>query len=423
MILLGGLALVLPLLAANEPTSQELQTNRLLLKRWRSDPDHYARLKSDLKEFLELPAEKQDALRRFDRELHDENTKTQERLWRVLDRYSSWLARLPEDDRRRIEEASEPLEKLFIIKDLRQKEWIQRLPKIDRERIEKAPSGEIRDTLIASLRHEERDHRFNMRVALAREQDEPREAGKPNVAKTETKPGPEKSKAYEPTKLAEFPKEVREYFRFSLRPMLSQRELGYLDGAEGQWPSYAKALKTLAAKHPVKVLPARDPSITNFPVWRLMDLPREWSAHVGPRNLKKASLSEKERKEIIQKGLGEKERKDIIQLVGKWPDFALAISEVAKTKHWETPKRQLGPCRPEEFPPEIERFIRDDLMKALKDDSNAKEKLKKAEGTWPDYPLLVMELAKKNNLRVPLTYLPDLPSAKDFWNKLPKDEK
>ncbi|HEV3236739.1 MAG TPA: hypothetical protein VGZ25_07100 [Gemmataceae bacterium] len=414
MILLAGMAFALPLLASHEPTSQELQTNRLLLKRWRSDPDHYARLKSDLKEFLELPAEKKDALRRFDRELHDENPKTQERLWRVLDRYSSWLGRLPEEERRRIEEASEPLERLFIIKDLRQKEWLQRLPRVDRERLEKAQSAELRDNMVASLRREERERRYHIRLALAREQDEPRESDKPSNIKPETKPGPEKTKAYEPTKLAEFPKEVREYFRFSLRPMLSQREQGYLEGAEGQWPSYAKALKTLAAKHPVKVLPARDLSITNIPVSRLMDLPPEWSAHVGPRNPKKTADA---------KGLVEKERKEIVQLVGKWPDFALAISDVAKSKHWETPKRQLGPCRPEEFQAEVERFIRDDLAKALKDDPNAKEKLKKAEGIWPDYPLLVMELAKKHNLKVPLTYLPEIPGTPGFWNKLPKDDK
>src|SRR5438552_17341639 len=103
MILLGGLALVFPLLAANEPTAQELQNNRLLLKRWRSDPDHYARLKSDLKEFLDLPAEKQEALRRFDRELHDENPKTRDRLWGVLDRHSSWLAPLSDEGRSSIE--------------------------------------------------------------------------------------------------------------------------------------------------------------------------------------------------------------------------------------------------------------------------------------------------------------------------------
>src|ERR1700730_14029858 len=286
LILLAGLGFVLPLLASHEPTSQELQTNRLLLKRWRSDPDHYARLKSDLKEFLELPAEKQDALRRFDRELHDENPKTQERLWRVLDRYSSWLGRLPEEDRRRIEEAPEPLERLFIIKELRQKEWLQRLPRVDRERPEKAQSAELRDNMVASLRQEERKRRYHLRTALARQEDEPQESPKPNPTKPEIKPAPDKSKSYEPTKLADLPKEVREYFRFSLRPMLGLREIGFLEGAEGQWPGYVRGLKKLSIKHPVKLPPARDHLDSDSPVFKWMDLPVEWLAHIRPKKPK-----------------------------------------------------------------------------------------------------------------------------------------
>ena len=98
----------------------------------------------------------------------------------------------------------------------------------------------------------------------------------------------------------------------------------------------------------------------------------------------------------------------------------LAVHDVAKKNHWEPASRQLGPCRPEEFLPDVERFIRDDLTKVL--NSEAKAKLKKAEGTWPDYPQLVMELAQKNKLKVPLTYLPDVAGQADFWNKLPKEK-
>src|SRR5260221_8924530 len=161
-------AFALPLLASNEPTAQELQVNRLLLKRWRNDPDHYARLKRDFQAFRELPAEDQERLRRFDRELHEESPKMQERLWRVLDRYSTWLARLTPEDRRRIEEAGDSLERLFIVKEMRQKEWIYRLPKVDRERVQKMPVGELRDNFIASLRQEERARRHQFGRALAR---------------------------------------------------------------------------------------------------------------------------------------------------------------------------------------------------------------------------------------------------------------
>ncbi|MFL5243718.1 MAG: hypothetical protein ACJ8FY_16570 [Gemmataceae bacterium] len=414
-ILLAAPAFALPLLASNEPTPQELRVNNLLFKRWRNDPDHYARLKQDFRSFLELSAEDQERLRRFDRELHDESPKMQKRLWRVLDRYSTWLAGLASEDRRRIADAGDSLERLFIVKELRQKEWIGRLPRMDRERVEKAPMGEMRDQLIVSLRQEQRARRHHLGRALARV-DEPIEP-KIDLAKQETgktelpKQFVENPKGFQPIKMMDFPKEVREYFQHSLRPMLSQRELGFLDGAEGQWPGYARALKSLSTRHPIKFPPSKDRLETDFPVNKWINLPPEWLVHIRPKKQSSGGF----------KNLTEKEKAEIGQNLGKWPNFALAIFEVAKVKKWETPKRQLGPCRPDEFLPEVERFIQNDLMKALTEDD--KTKLRKAEGHWPDFPQLVMELSKENHLKVPFTELPDIPGLSSFWNKLPKEDK
>lgn len=415
LILIAAPAFALPLLASYEPTAQELQVNRLLLKRWRNEPDHYARLKRDFQAFLELSAEEQERLRRFDRELHEESPKMQERLWRVLDRYSTWLARLTPEDRRRIEEAGDSLERLLIVKEMRQKEWINRLSKVDRERVENMPIGELRDNLIASLRQEEhaRRHQFGRALARLDESSETKaDLTKHETGKTEPpKPSVEKPKGFQPVKMADFPKDVREYFRYSLRPMLSQRELGFLDGVEGQWPGYARALKTLSTRHPVKFPPHRDRLEMDFPVSKWMDLPPEWLVHVRPKKQNAPSI----------KSLTDKEKMEVGQNLGKWPGFALAILELSKAKRWETPKRQLGPCRPDAFLPEVERFIREDLMKALSEEGKAK--LKGAEGHWPDYPQLVMELAKENKLKVPFTDLPEIPGSPGFWNKLPKDDK
>src|SRR6266851_4058327 len=94
-----------PVLAVSEPTQEELQVNRRLLERWRADPEHYARLKRDYRAFMALPADKRDRLRELDHDLREEDASSQARLFRVLDRYTTWLDHLPDEDRARIEAA------------------------------------------------------------------------------------------------------------------------------------------------------------------------------------------------------------------------------------------------------------------------------------------------------------------------------
>ena len=58
-------------------------------------------------------------MRQFDRELHDQDPETQNRLWEVLERYTDWVNRLPEADQKRIEQAADRNERLAIVKELR----------------------------------------------------------------------------------------------------------------------------------------------------------------------------------------------------------------------------------------------------------------------------------------------------------------
>src|SRR5216683_5219356 len=90
--LAGG---VQALALSDAPTPEDPQTvvehNRRLLEKWRTDPDHFARLQRDYQAFLALPLERQARLRKFDRDLHAEDPAMQARLWTVLERYSAWL--------------------------------------------------------------------------------------------------------------------------------------------------------------------------------------------------------------------------------------------------------------------------------------------------------------------------------------------
>src|SRR5205085_922617 len=62
-ILLAGAA---PAVSLPEPTPEELEANRRLLERYRADPEHFTRLKRDLKAFAALPPERQARLRQLD---------------------------------------------------------------------------------------------------------------------------------------------------------------------------------------------------------------------------------------------------------------------------------------------------------------------------------------------------------------------
>ena len=164
LLITALLGAALPVLAVTDPAPppDDLDHNRRLLDRYRADPDHYARLLRDLRAFETLPPERQERMRQFDRELHEEDPATQQRLWEVLERYSDWVGRLPEADRLRIDEAADRTERLTVVKELREQEWVARLPKAERDDLE-AMSPAMRTKRIAVLRLEERQRRKDWR--------------------------------------------------------------------------------------------------------------------------------------------------------------------------------------------------------------------------------------------------------------------
>src|SRR5438309_10347795 len=80
-----------------------LASNARRLEEWRKDPEHAARLQRDLSAFWAMSPERRALLRKLDQDLHQEDSATQTHLWDVLERYHSWVGRLPEEDRRRVE--------------------------------------------------------------------------------------------------------------------------------------------------------------------------------------------------------------------------------------------------------------------------------------------------------------------------------
>src|SRR5205823_1338493 len=105
----------------------------------------------------------------------------------------------------------------------------------------------------------------------------------------------------------------------NLWPRLSKEEKDRMSRAEGRWPNYPRALVQLTDKDPFRLLtPATGPS-------KLEDLPEELRKQLpGPKNPKRPLFKES---------------------MGKWPDFAIAVTDYTRRFKIQLP-HQFGPCLP-----------------------------------------------------------------------------
>jgi hypothetical protein len=93
------------------------------------------------------------------------------------------------------------------------------------------------------------------------------------------------------------------------------------------------------------------------------------------------------------------------------------IHRRAEKKDVKEPKEQLGPSRAEDFPPHVQNFIHHEVEKAVIDPAE-KEKLAKSQGHWPEYPLALLELARKHNLSIPELMLPGKPQEWELFRQI-----
>jgi hypothetical protein len=361
---LAFLLLALPLLAWADGSSDEQEQNRLLLEKWKTDPEKMGRLRASLQAFEALPAERQAQLRRLDRELHEEGSAAAARYHDVLVRYHDWLMSLPAAERQQIALAPDAKERLRRIRELHEQEWIQHLPKAYRDELQKMAAPK-RSGRIAELRREESQRRQEWQFA-----------------------GRHWEALQKMDRQQKFRPEVEAYVRESLLPMLSEDEKAKLARATGQ-PNYPNVLVELADKHPVKLPgPSTGPS-------RFEELPPEV-------------------KKILPglKDPGPQLAARVRPVEGKWPDYAIFVTRFAAN-----PKRigkplphPLGPSRPSEFSVTLQTFLKDVLIPKLTPVET--ELLRAAEGKWPEYPQAVLKLANEHKVAVPGM---SLPGPRELW--------
>lgn len=357
ILVLGG---VLTAFGATGSDSADLEGNRRLLEKWRGDPDHFLRLQRDLAAFQALPPERQERFRRFDRQLHAGDLTTQARLWAVLDRYVSWHDSLPEEQRALIDSAGDFEERLAVIRRLRAAEWLDRLPARVRDEVLKLPV-EQQTARVLQWRHEERKQR--------------QEWARLNQ--------PREGEVTRPTRLIDFPIEVQRFVETALVPQLTPEERDKLRKADGRWPDLAAVVRELAELHPVL------PPLPSGAVTRWQELPPGVMQQLRPLN----------------KAHG----KALTKHLGRWPDFALELTRLARQEGGKPPP--LGASRPAEFPPEVQTFLKDRLLPALS--AEQRLSLSALEGQWPEYPKQILKLARAKRLVVPIMGLPGPPSLWD----------
>ncbi|HTU22950.1 MAG TPA: hypothetical protein VMG10_33235 [Gemmataceae bacterium] len=354
------LAPMLTFLVAAAPGPEEatdLERNRRLLEKWKAEPEHYARLQRDLHDFWALPEAKRRQLRRLDRDFHQLDARAQKRLWKVAERYMAWLERLPDDERRRIEETKDAQQRLRLIRAVRERQWIERLPRKVQENLDQLPD-DARSAEVARLREQQRQQRLLWKRPL--------------------NPAPRNR---QPSRPADLPAEARSFIEKQLLPHLTPDEKRQYNAALGRWPEFPGTVKELAKKHPV--LPP-----LHKPIVRFEDLPDRAKVEAG-------SKPSWERREDAWKQLR--------QVEGKWPEWALRFhSFLSKPQRQRMPP--LGASRPEDFPANV----RDFLKKPLKQKVSKQEwkELHSLQGKWPEYPLNLLRLAEKHKLEVPGLSLP-----------------
>lgn len=352
---------------AAEPAVIDLEHNRTRLEQYRNDPEHYARLRRDFRAFQALPPERQKQIRQLDRELHDEESATYVRLRRTLERYVDWLERLPPADRQRIEAAPTAKERVQVIHSLREQEWLATLPQAVRDRVNATPP-EQRSALIAQLRQEERRREQEWDLAIRNWDD---------LIQFRDRP--------QPSRLSDFPINVQRFVDKMLIPRLGAEEKNRLLLAEGQWPLYPRTLVELADKYLVQLPgPSTGPS-------RFQELPPSWQERLSKlKNFPTPAIVKSE---------------------GEWPTYAVNVTLLARRRGVD-PQPSLGPDTLDRFSPEIQNFVKRQLLPVLTE--REKEELQKSEGRWPDYPRALRDLARRHDLNVPGT---TLPGSRAQWDR------
>lgn len=310
----------------------------------------------------------------------------QTRLTRVLQDYQSWLARLPDADRQRVYDAPTRADRLAAIGELKEQEWVGTLPR-PYQREYATTAGAERRAKVAAWRTEEVDRREEWNVAHRNWSD--------------FLPGKQ------PAVLQGENLILVDRFVENLKPALSNDERQRLDLSkamitdQGAYYPYAWTVANLADAHPL--CPGR------MGPKDFATLPPTVSTHLA----KQTHLFKKKGGTLIASA---DDARDVRRAIGRWPDFAIELTKYIH-KHGLKELPALGDCREVDMPPEVQDALKQlrTLSRKFSEVKTQLDQLDKTQGNWPEYPLKLLEVCRKNQVPVPGWALPGQPQV---WDKL-----
>ncbi|HKB01195.1 MAG TPA: hypothetical protein VKD90_03200 [Gemmataceae bacterium] len=339
------------------------------------NPDDPAYLRRQYAWFQTLDPTRQQQLRKLHEDFLALDAQDQARLTRVMQSYNGWLAKLSDEDRRRVLAAPSAAARLEAVRQLRERDWVDTLPRPYREEYERLDE-DARRPKVQEWRAEEAERREEWAVAV-RHWSEFQSGKTPGV----------------------FTGEALGAFVDHLRENLSDAERRELDDAriafdDGNYLGYAFVIIRMADRHPV--LPGR---IGPKDFDSLPGSVKDYLVKHDPKHFRSP-------KGVIPGGDGD--AKEVRRAQGRWPEFAVELTRYCQRKGLVLPD-QLGDCRKDDMPAEVRDFVTRTLEPQLKRTEAGKTDLRtleEAQGKWPEYPRLLVELAKKHKVPFPGWALP-----------------
>lgn len=338
--------------------------------------------------FLAQEPARQQQLRKLHLDFLELGPEDQSRLTRIMQAYNAWLAHLSEADRERVLSAPSAAIRLEEVKRLREREWVESLPRVYRDEYARL-EGDSRRQRVHEWRAEEAERREEW--AVARRNLEQFQNGKP----------PAMFLGDGRTQIDTFVGHLKENLTDFERRELEDAKTAADEFGNFFW--YAREIVRLADQHPP--LPGTKVG------------PKDWESL--PAEVK-AFLTKSDRHFNKKKGpiFAGEELKEVRRAQGRWPDFGIELTKYCQKSGLKLPM-PLGDCKKDQMPPEVVQYLDKTLEPLLKKSEAGRadlDALNKAQGNWPEYPRMILDLAKKYKQQpVPGWTLPGPPQA---WDRL-----
>ena len=351
---------------------EQEQKYQSILKKLKASPEHYNQLVKNYESFQALPQEKQKTLKDLDDAIYQlmksydsyqtlgkekqialkktagkSDSQEAGRLLEVFQKFGEWYEALDLTEKDNLAKASHPDGRIAEIKKILTNQWISRLPKSDSDALLKLEEP-MRAIQIVKMKKEEQ-----IRVA----------------------------QSFDKKKKGGLYLEDTQKFITQIKQQLSSEQLEKVAKLEGKKGPFVKMILDFAEDNPP--LPLNKMGVKYLSP---KDLPLEVSAQL--KSLKQ---------------LGVYKQVEITKIEKRWPPFARGVTEIIR-KSDPSFNYEFGACKFNDLPEDIRTVVENELFQLLQDDEKAKLQL--VEGKWPDYPLMLRDLARVHLVTIPGISIP-----------------